>query len=83
MPVVPCQQHDLVLSRRELCAKKSMKDLPLLVLVSQLRVQNYCPFLFHNYFFIGDDVDPIVIISQSPSISGKDSGLPSMGVYSN
>ena len=45
---------------------------------SKLRVQNCSPFLFHNYFFIGDDVDPndpIVIIS--PSISGKDSGLPS------
>ena len=39
------------------------------------RVQNCPPVLFHNYFFIGDDVDPIVIIS--PSNSGKDSGLPS------
>ena len=46
---------------------------------SKLRVQNYSPFLFHNYFFIGDDVDPIVIIS--PSNSGKDSGLPSDQFY--
>ena len=37
------------------------------------RVQNCPPVLFHNYFFIGDDVDPIDILS--PSISGKDSGL--------
>ena len=74
-------QHDLVLSCREVRVlwftnqSEIFLSCSCFLFKSNLRVQNCCPFLFHNYFFIGDDVDPIVIIS--PSNSGKDSGLRS------